>query len=87
MSSTFGLPNVDEEEETVSGGTAAPSESSSMSSCEIWSVFDIFEGVVGEKEGDEVRSTALFDLRLIVTLLDVGSGMGLFVWDREGVCG
>jgi hypothetical protein len=58
-----------------------------MSSCEIWSVFDIFEGVVGEKEGDEVRSTALFDLRLIVTLLDVGSGMGLFVWDREGVCG
>jgi hypothetical protein len=39
---------------------------------------DIFDGVVGEKEGDDVRSIALFDLRLIVTLLDVGSGMALF---------
>lgn len=48
---------------------------------------DIFDGVAGEREGDDVRSTALFDLRLIVTLLDVGSGMVLFAWVREGVCG
>lgn len=87
MSSTFGLPSVEEEEEMVSGGAATPSESSSMSSRGIRSVPDIFDGVVGEKEGDDVRSTALFDLRLIVTLLDVGSGMGLFAWVRGGVCG
>jgi len=59
-----------------------------MSSLAIWPGLDILDGVVGESERGDVRPlNTLLDLKLIVTLLDVGSGMILLEMVRVGVCG
>src|SRR5450432_3799610 len=52
----------------------------------------IFEGVSGEGGTEELDSTGLVDLRLMVTLLEVGSAAGLAdvlrvgVWGKCGSC-
>lgn len=59
-----------------------------MSNLAIWPGLDILDGVVGESERGDVRPlNTLLDLKLIVTLLDVGSGMILLEMVRDGVCG
>lgn len=44
-------------------------------------------GVTGDDCGDDVGSAALLDLKLIVTLLDVGSVVDMAEAVRVGVCG